>query len=343
MKMRRLLAALGCVAVMLGAPGANADVPASGTFTANEACPAVISIKKGTNPGNATLAPNQGYRIVAANKTPPTHYLVIVPGAQGSERRWVAIDCGSINGAAAAAPTTPQPAASGGDRTAAPPAKGNAPTHFVLAVSWEPGFCAGHGDKAECGAETEASFEASHFTLHGLWPDPKEYCGVAAAAVAADKADRWSDLPPVDLSPATRGQLTLAMPGVQSLLERHEWLKHGTCAGAPPDAYFGRALALVDEINRSPLQQLFARSVGKTVTLDQIRGAFTAGFGAGAGDRLRVSCSRSGGGRLVTEITVGLEGDVMGKDGLAALVRQARPTNGGCDAGIVAAVRPGRR
>ena len=68
------------------------------------------------------------------------------------------------------------------------------PTHYVLSLSWEPGFCAGHGDKPECAAETATGFDASHFTLHGLWPDPNEYCGVAASDISADKAGDWNAL-----------------------------------------------------------------------------------------------------------------------------------------------------
>lgn len=313
---------------------ARADAPASGTFTAASACPAPTSIKKGTNPGDVALTPQQGYTVVSANNTPATHYLVIVPGAQ-PERRWVAIDCGTLSADGAAASAAPPRPAPAGPPNRAP--KGN-PTHYVLSLSWEPGFCAGHRGKAECAAETPGGFDASHFTLHGLWPDPREYCGAPAQAIAADKADDWNALPDVALSTANRAHLNQVMPGAQSLLERHEWIKHGTCSGADADAYFGRALGLIDAINASPVQALFAGSVGRKLALNQIRAAFDRGFGAGAGQRIRVSCSRGEGGRRITEITIGLDGDVMGDTALPALIMAARPTNGGCDAGLVTAV-----
>jgi ribonuclease T2 len=327
----------GLALMMTLALPARADVPMSGTFLAASACPAVQSIKKGTNPGDIALSPGQRYRLVSANNTPATHYLVIVRGAD-PERRWVEIGCGAIataNTASApqASPVTPavqSPAA-------ASPTKG--PTHYVLAISWEPGFCAGHHDKPECAAETPASFEASHFTLHGLWPDPNEYCGVSSSDIAADKASRWADLPAVDLSAATRSRLAAGMPGTRSDLERHEWLKHGTCTGVSADDYFGRELDFLDAVNASPVQKLVASGVGGTIGLDALRTAFDQGFGAGAGQRIRLSCSRTGGGRLLTEITIGLEGNVVGSANLSTLIAAASPTDGGCDSGTVAAPR----
>jgi ribonuclease T2 len=329
----RALATL-VIALMAAAPigPAQADSPASGVLTATSACPALSSIRKGSNPGNVALTPQQTYQVVSANRTPATHYLVVVPGAEPA-RRWVAVDCGAL--AASGAPPVQRPAASAG-RPNQPGA--DAPTHYVLSVSWEPGFCAGHHDKPECAAETSAGFDASHFTLHGLWPDPREYCGVSGQDIAADKSDDWSALPAVDLSPAARAHLDQDMPGTRSLLERHEWIKHGTCSGAAADAYFGRELDFLAAINASPVRALFAGSVGRNLSLDAIRDAFDQAFGTGAGQRIRLSCTRGGGARRITELTIGLDGDVMGATVLSTLIQAASPTGGGCDSGLVSAV-----
>ena len=332
--------------LMLGAPTARADVAMSGLFTASSACPALQSIKKNTDPGNVALTPGQGYTIVSANNTPASHYMVIVPGAE-PERRWVAIGCGAVQGQTGAASTAPAQAAPASPApttpvTTAKSSRSGAPTHFVLSISWEPGFCAGHDGKTECAAETPTSFDASHFTLHGLWPDPREYCGVASADITADKAGRWDALPAVDLSAATRTHLAEAMPGTQSLLERHEWLKHGTCTGATADAYFRRALSFLDAVNASPVRALVAGNVGRDVSLTDLRTTFDQAFGSGAGQRIRLSCPRQNGDRLITEITVGLQGDVMGSADLPTLIAAAGPTNGGCDRGTVAATTGGQ-
>lgn len=220
------------------------------------------------------------------------------------------------------------------------PAKPDVPTrpvpdaHFVLAVSWEPAFCEGAAGKPECRSQTVDRFDTDHFSLHGLWPDD-DYCSVSDALVSADKAGRWEDLPAPNLSKATRAALDEVMPGTQSLLERHERLKHGTCARATADTYFARAVALVKEINRSPVRDLFASRLGSMVSLSDIRGAFDRAFGGGAGSRVRVACEQDGDRRIVTEITVGLFGAVMGSAPLSQLIAGANPTRGGCESGVV--------
>src|SRR5580704_6068179 len=84
------------------------------------------------------------------------------------------------------------------------------------------------------------------------------------------------------------------MPGTQSNLERHEWIKHGSCARADSaDAYFSQAIALMDQLNASKAQGLFASNVGGEITGKAIRDAFDESFGEGAGDRVRVSCKRA--------------------------------------------------
>ncbi len=108
---------------------------------------------------------------------------------------------------------------------------------YVLALCWQPAFCEGNARKRECKSMTGARFDATHLSIHGLWPQPgtNVYCGVSQALMAADKQGRWQDIPEPRLSLATRDALELMMPGTQSLLDRHEWIKHGTCypAGAP--------------------------------------------------------------------------------------------------------------
>ena len=51
----------------------------------------------------------------------------------------------------------------------------------ILSLSWEPAFCEGHANKRECASATPSGFDATHFTLHGLWPQPrrKQYCNVS--------------------------------------------------------------------------------------------------------------------------------------------------------------------
>lgn len=214
-----------------------------------------------------------------------------------------------------------------------------APPAYVLAVSWQPAFCESHGGKPECRAQARSGFDATHFTLHGLWPQRADYCGVPQSQIDDDKDGQWKRLPKVVLAPDNWAALKQAMPGTRSGLERHEWLKHGTCAGLDQDAYFAAALALLDALNASELQALFLGNIGRALTQQQIRQALDTAFGPGAGQRLRVACERDGQRRVITELTIGLVGNPA-KDDLSTLIANAAPTDGGCDKGIVDAVGP---
>ena len=44
------------------------------------------------------------------------------------------------------------------------------------------------------------------------------------------------------------------MPAVLSGLERHEWIKHGTCFGGEANAYFNAA-GLAEQVNASPVER----------------------------------------------------------------------------------------
>ena len=126
------------------------------------------------------------------------------------------------------------------------------------------------------------------------------------------------------------------MPGTQSMLERHEWIVHGTCSGVVA----GQLLSPRDAVPRHD-QQLRRRrrslrsNVGKRLDGSQIRAAFDTAFGKGAGDRVRVACERDGDRQLISEITIGLRGDVMGTGGIGELIAASSPTDPGCNGGIV--------
>lgn len=304
--------------LLLSAP-ASAQTRLTGTFTAAQACPALQSIKKATNPGNVTLTVGTAYKLIGGNKEPATYYWIVVPGAS-PDFRWVPVECGKADGVT----------------VAPPPAK----TDFVLAISWEPAFCEAMPSKAECKAETATSYDATHFSLHGLWPQPrsKAYCGVSDTDKASDKAHSWTALPAVDVTPATRTALDKDMPGTKSALERHEWIEHGTCAGVSQEVFFTRATLFADTIANSAVGALFASHIGQRLEGSDIRKAFDTAFGAGAGDRVRISCETHKGRGLLSEITIGLSGDVMHDGSIGELIAAAGKTSPGCAGGIVDAV-----
>ena len=209
---------------------------------------------------------------------------------------------------------------------------------FVLAVSWHPAFCETRPNKAECRSERNSSFGASNFVLHGLWPQPRDnvYCGVARNLVDVDKSGRWRDLPRLDLGNATLKTLQQQMPGTQSYLDRHEWIKHGTCysPGAPQE-YYVESLHLLQQLNGSAVQDLFASKIGKTVTQQEVQKAFDDGFGNGAGRRVELVCKPDGIRQIITEVRINLAGKITPASELSVLISAAPTRRNVCQAGLV--------
>lgn len=324
----RLMAGLAFagIALLLLHGAARADEPMDGTFLAARACDALVSIRKETNPGRVITAPGRSYRLLARNQKKATHFRIDVPGAAPPER-WVPADCGRV--VPPAASQTPAP-------EAAPKPK-QPSLSYVLALSWQPAFCETNQKKPECRLQRGTRYDANYLSLHGLWPQPssRAYCDVPAAVRSASEGGRWKDIPTLDLRLSTRADLETMMPGSKSQLERHEWAKHGSCYPAEPEAYFADSIRLLKAVNASPVAELLMSSVGRRVTAADIRAAFDQGFGAGAGNRVRIACKDDGNRRLIAEITIGLKGDIPGGSSLSELIMAADPVAPGCPAGLL--------
>jgi ribonuclease T2 len=317
-----------------------AQVKLQGQFMATQNCPAVQSIKKGTNTGNVAIAAGTSYRLLGKNKDAATHYWIEVPAANPSQR-WVALACGTTD-ATGAAPSKSSAAVDTPQGTVKPKPNPKGPKDgvpfFVLALSWEPAFCEKMRGKAECKNETATSYEASHLSLHGLWPQPRRnvFCGVDRATAALDDQHQWAQLPAPKLTAETKAALDKVMPGTQSVLERHEWIKHGTCyPGGIAETYFKDATRLVNDVNTSAVQVFIAANIGKTIQTSDLRAKFDEAYGKGAGARVRVACNADG---LISELTIGLKGDISSGTKLADLIAASDPTDAGCPAGLIDAV-----
>jgi ribonuclease T2 len=305
---------------------ACAQVPLSGDFSAVQNCPAVQSIRKGTNPGNVSVVVGQSYVLRGKNREDASHVLVEVPGATPLQR-WVSVACGKVVGAAA-----PEKPVTNNN----PPSTDQ--SFFILAVSWQAAFCEAHPGKPECVNQTEQRHDATHFTLHGLWPQPrsKVFCGATQSQQDASDKGRWSELAEVILSPATRAELDRVMPGTQSKLDRHEWIKHGTCYGdADMETYYGDSVRLMEELNRSAGAAFMAANIGKPVKASDLRAKFDETLGAGAGDRMRFACKNDDNRTLLTEITIGLKGNPASGASLTTLIMASSPTDPGCPEFVV--------
>ncbi|NEQ96823.1 MAG: ribonuclease T, partial [Cyanothece sp. SIO2G6] len=310
---------------------AQAFVPVNGVFIANDACAALQSIRKGTNPGNITLVPDMAYEVRGQNKPDPSHYQIKV---KGGGDRWVPISCGRLLtncSESIATPVTEQPTPAPSEPTLSRPTppsgalrncQQRVSTDNLLAISWQPAFCQNRRDKLECQTQDESNFDAEHFTLHGLWPQPrgKEYCCLPSNFPKQD----WPSQPDFDdeLSEETLALLDEGrwMPGYSSFLHRHEWYKHGTCynpnSAEPEQEYFAESLALLEQVNTASVQQLFASRIGQYVSLEEIQAAFNQDFGPGAGNKVRLRCDDG----LIGELWINLNGDIQVDTSLADLL-----------------------
>lgn len=299
---------------------ADAEVLLEGYFIAREACPAFQSIRRGTNPGNAQTEIARAYDLHSKNAEVASHYLVEFPGAQPS-RRWVAVTCGQHVVLAGA----PVPDEGGGES-------------YVLAVSWQPGFCETKPEKPECASMTSDRFDATHFSLHGLWPQPRSnvYCNVSPGQIALDKDRRWNDLNTLELTPETRVSLDVVMPGTVSGLHRHEWVKHGSCYGdGTPEKYFRDSLALIEALNASDVQDLFEGHIGQDIQTATISDAFSAAFGLEAGERVKFICKQDQSRTLITEMQLQLHGTISENPDMGELLSAGSRVSRGCSVGVI--------
>ncbi|CAG7857382.1 hypothetical protein MCAMS1_02181 [biofilm metagenome] len=296
----------------------SANEPLQGCFTAEEECPAFVSIKKQSNPGKVMVQPGDDYRVTGQNKPAPTYYLIQVEGVV-SPKRWVSVSCGKINPECAGATPAPD--------------DGNAAKDYLLAVSWQAAFCQTHQEKAECKSQSPDRFDAANLSLHGLWPQPQNnaYCGVSDTVKAIDRNKRWHLLPETMVSADTRTDMEKLMPGVASHLDRHEWIKHGTCYLSTPDEYFSESLMLIEQINNSAVRELFANNIGQNITAEEIRDKFDEAFGDGTGAKVNIKCT----GKLITELWVNLKGEITSNSTLADLMKAAPSAGSSCREGKV--------
>ena len=141
---------------LLGQSPAFASYPLPGDFTMNN-CEAYTSLRKKSEP--VTLEPGKVYQAFGLNKESGDYISIKV----GKQNKWVNKNCGQFN------PTNPD------HPKPSPTPKNQTAKEYVLAISWQPSFCQGNQYKKECKSQTEDRFDATNFTLHGLWPDRVEY------------------------------------------------------------------------------------------------------------------------------------------------------------------------
>ncbi len=213
--------------------------------------------------------------------------------------------------------------------------------HYILALSWQPAFCASNTGRPECQQLDGDDFAATNLTLHGLWPNAAVdaenpfYCAAAASYRDADETGDWCALPETGADQATQSDLAQTMPGSASCLDRHEWIKHGSCTGLGGDAYFDASVRLVREVEATRLSKVLRAGIGKLVSRRGLLSAFEADFGAGAVAALEITCRREGGRAYLAEIRLALRPEAIDKPlSRNMLFLDGPPPHGGCPAKI---------
>ncbi len=122
------------------------------------------------------------------------------------------------------------------------------------------------------------------------------------------------------------------MPGYASNLQRHEWVKHGSCYGKSAELYYQDAIRLTDTINQSEVGTLLKNNIGKRVSSTQIRQAFNKAFGEGLGKKVNMRCDKKG---RLGELWINLSGDISSDSSLSSLLKNAVNASNNCESGLV--------
>lgn len=195
--------------------------------------------------------------------------------------------------------------------------------YLLFAASWEPGFCVSHSSTSECQAITSSSYAASHFSLHGLWPNNYDgsypsYCGVPASQVNLDTSSTWCQMADYGVSSNVFSTLQTSMPGAASCLDKHEWYKHGTCAdqstyaSTDPDTYWATADWLVSRLGQTRFNAYVAGNAGKYVSRSQLLSAFQSSFGSGTSAAVSLQCTKYNGRSYFTEARIAIDPATIG-------------------------------
>ncbi len=308
--MHRHLAALLLLAV--AALDAGASESASGKFTAAQSCEAFASFAKRTNPGEVKVAAGSAYTVREITKVEYDWLRVEVPGAEPS-LRWVQRSCGTP--ALAEQAERPVKAPSGGSEGGESCSIANQQDSYVLAITWQPGFCEHvpyNGKKPECDAMNSGALQAKTLSLHGLWPNRKE-CGTRYGSC---------DGAPFALSKETIDKVAPWMPNFyfERTFGAYEWNKHGKCQALPPDEYFIKAVSAVRVVNDSEVGKIVLDNAGKRFRVGEFFERVKARYGDRVAASITLVCTQH---KYLQEIRVALPLDFSTGGELPQLIGKA--------------------
>lgn len=284
------LIGLATIVALLATSPISASEPLQGRFTATQACEVFQSFRRQTNPGDVRLTPGMIYTALETNqRSNPVSIRIRVDDAS-PPKRWTELGCGLLDPVPSPIPDRPDNA----NTSCRTPGLADS---YVLALSWQPAFCETRPQKPECSVRDPQSFQANHFTLHGLWPN-KHSCGTSYGMCdrAVARRSAFCDYPALALSPTTREQLEVRMPSAKhgSCLQRHEWYKHGTCQTTMDvDAYYQISIRLTDQFNDSGVAAFMASHIGREVRTADFLAIFDQAYGENGHRALTLKCQRN--------------------------------------------------
>ncbi|KLV08603.1 MULTISPECIES: ribonuclease T2 family protein [Photobacterium] len=276
-----------------------ASVKVNGSFTASERCPAFQSIKKQANPGDWYTDSGNTYQALQLNKPNGDWVQLAIPGAHPQER-WVNLNCGKADFTQSQSP--PFTASQNNKRQNNQCQIPNQHDSYVLAVSWQKGFCEHNknaNQKPECRAINHNKLTVNNLTLHGLWPN-RNVCGTQYGY--CEPAE------PMRLSPSTIKAIAPWMPNFyyETDFGEYQWKKHGACQNRADDDYFLLATKLVQQVDQSVVGQFIKANIGKSVPVTHFREMMVASLGESATQGIQLSCLN---GHYLQEIRLSLPND----------------------------------
>jgi ribonuclease T2 len=263
----------------------SASEAASGTYVAVKSCDAYSSFTKGNNPGSVQTKPGAQYDIIEVNKAGQYDWLRIdIPSAE-PHQRWVARECGL----ATLQSEQPDSADATGGKKDKYCHTANKQDSYVLAVTWQPGFCehVGYkGEKPECNALNDGELVIDHLTLHGLWPNRKE-CSTHYESCQNQSGK------PFSLREETISRIAPWMPNFyySTTFGKYEWEKHGTCQSLPKDDYFVKAVSAVELVNASEIGAMIRNHIGASVNVATFFETIEKKYGAQVAKNVMLVCA----------------------------------------------------
>ncbi|HHD74780.1 MAG TPA: hypothetical protein ENL00_03035 [Nitratifractor sp.] len=296
------------------------------SVTSTQACEAFNNLKHSKNYGHVVLKEGHSYPVLQERKG---SYFIRVPGAN-PVNRWVSSSCFNNASVGSSVVEPMQQELQEPKNESTKSVESNLDS--VLVLSWHNAFCEKHMNKKEC--KRDGSDAKNRLVLHGLWPQPRNnvYCSVNSTIKELDKQHRWGALPKLNLDNKVLALMQEYMPGYQSKLQRHEWVKHGTCYTNDPIRYFKDALTMTKKLDATVGEYLRA-NIGKSVKLFNIKRVAARLIDKDIANKIAMKCK----GPLLSEIWISLKG--QGSD-ISKLIKNAKTIRSNCQEAIVDA--PGK-